>query len=541
MKNKKDRCSQGRGSLLKYRISNIKISVSVPDQNKEITRKIKSKISGDINLYNLVIYKRSIDAREKKNIMYVYTIDFETKKPIKNYQKLGLAIPDEYEYIYPEKGKKKLLNSPIVCGFGPSGIFSALMLAENGYNPIIIERGKKILERKEDIKNFWSQGILNTESNIQFGEGGAGAFSDGKLTTQTKNPRSRKVLEVFVENGAPEEILYDSKPHIGTDLLRNVIISIREKIESLGGTFLFDSKVEEILTDENNILQGVIVNGEKIETQVMIIAPGNSSRDTFEMLCKKGVHMTSKPFAVGLRIEHLQDDVNESQYGEMREYLGAADYKLTFNGNKRSLYTFCMCPGGYVINGASEEDTVVTNGMSYHSRKGENANSAILVNINPEDFGGDDNVLAGIEFQRNLEKLAFKHGGSNYKAPVQLAGDFLKDKVSIELGTVKPTIRPGYKFVNFNDFLPSFISETIKEGLINFSGKMKAFQDENAVLTGIETRSSSPVRIVRKDGESTNIAGLFPSGEGAGYAGGIMSAAVDGIVSAEEVIKRYFI
>lgn len=231
----------------------------------------------------------------------------------------------------------------------------------------------------------------------------------------------------------------------------------------------------------------------------MIIAPGNSSRDTFEMLCKKGVHMTSKPFAVGLRIEHLQDDVNESQYGEMREYLGAADYKLTFNGNKRSLYTFCMCPGGYVINGASEEDTVVTNGMSYHSRKGENANSAILVNINPEDFGGYDNVLAGIEFQRNLEKLAFKHGGSNYKAPVQLAGDFLKDKVSIELGTVKPTIRPGYKFVNFNDFLPSFISETI------------------------------------------NIAGLFPSGEGAGYAGGIMSAAVDGIVSAEEVIKRYFI
>jgi uncharacterized FAD-dependent dehydrogenase len=465
MKNKKDRCSQGRGSLLKYRISNIKISVSVPDQNKEITRKIKSKISGDINLYNLVIYKRSIDAREKKNIMYVYTIDFETKKPIKNYQKLGLAIPDEYEYIYPEKGKKKLLNSPIVCGFGPSGIFSALMLAENGYNPIIIERGKKILERKEDIKNFWSQGILNTESNIQFGEGGAGAFSDGKLTTQTKNPRSLKVLEVFVENGAPEEILYDSKPHIGTDLLRNVIISIREKIE----------------------------------TQVMIIAPGNSSRDTFEMLCKKGVHMTSKPFAVGLRIEHLQDDVNESQYGEMREYLGAADYKLTFNGNKRSLYTFCMCPGGYVINGESEEDTVVTNGMSYHSRKGENANSAILVNINPEDFGGYDNVLAGIEFQRNLEKLAFKHGGSNYKAPVQLAGDFLKDKVSIELGTVKPTIRPGYKFVNFNDFLPSFISETI------------------------------------------NIAGLFPSGEGAGYAGGIMSAAVDGIVSAEEVIKRYFI
>ncbi len=524
---------------MKYRISNIKITVSKPDQNHEISKKIKSKIPGEINLEKISIYKRSVDARDKQNIMFVYSIDFETNKSIKNYKKYNLEVPEDYIYEYPERGNKKLLKPPVICGFGPSGIFAALVLAENGYNPIIVERGKKIPERKEDIKSFWQDGILNTESNIQYGEGGAGAFSDGKLTTQTKNPRSRKVLEIFVENGAPEEILYESKPHIGTDLLRNVIVNIREKIESLGGTFLFESKVEEIIID-NNILHGIVVNGEKIETQVTVIAPGNSARDTFEMLNRKGVEMTSKPFAVGLRIEHLQDDVNESQYGEMREYLGAADYKLTFNGNKRSLYTFCMCPGGYVINGASEEDTVVTNGMSYHSRKGKNSNSAILVNINTDDFGGSENILAGIEFQRSLEKLAFINGGSNYYAPVQLVGDFLKNSATVSLGKVKPTIQPGYRFVNFNDFLPGYISETIKEGLINFSEKMKAFQDESAVLTGIETRSSSPVRIVRMVGESTNISGLFPSGEGAGYAGGIMSAAVDGIVTGEEIIKRYY-
>lgn len=525
---------------MKYRISNIKVSVKTKDQDKEILKKISAKIPSKIKENSLRILKRSVDAREKNNIQYVYSIDFETSKDVKNYKKYGLDISEEYKYIYPTKGSEKLKAPPVICGFGPSGIFAALILAESGYKPIVIERGKMIPERAEDIKNFWSQGLLNPESNIQFGEGGAGTFSDGKLTTQTKNPRSRKVLEVFNEHGAPDEVLYDNKPHIGTDLLRNVIIKIRKKILDLGGKVYFESKMEDIVIDKDNNLEGIIVNGEFIETNVMIIAPGNSSRDTFEMLHEKGVKMESKPFAVGLRIEHLQKDVNESQYGEMREFLGAADYKLTFNGKERALYTFCMCPGGLVINAASEEKTVVTNGMSFHSRVGVNSNSALLVNVNPDDFGGKENILGGIDFQRNLEKAAYEYGGGNYKAPIQLVGDFLNNIDTVELGRVSPTITPGYEFANFNKFLPSFISDTIKAGLGSFSGKMKAFQDQEGVLTGIETRSSCPIRILRRDGESQNIKGLFPAGEGAGYAGGIMSAAVDGIVSAEEVIKRYY-
>lgn len=522
-----------------YRINNIKISINISDQRIAIIKKISRKISCEIKENDIKIWKRSLDARDKNNIQYVYTIDFKTPTTLKNIKRYGLEIPEVYEYSPPEKGTERLENPPLVCGFGPSGIFAALLLAEAGYNPVIIERGKKIPERHNDIKKFWTEGILNPESNIQFGEGGAGTFSDGKLTTQTKNPRSRKILELFIEYGGPEEILYDNKPHIGTDLLRDVIIKIRKRIIELGGKFYFESKMEDIILDSDNNLKGIIVNGEPIDTQVMILAPGNSSRDTFEMLYKKKVEMANKPFAVGLRIEHRQKDINESQYGEIREILGAADYKLTYNGDKRSIYTFCMCPGGFVVNSASEKETVVTNGMSYHSRNGVNSNSALLVNVNPEDFGGPKDILGGIKFQRKLEQAAFEHGGGNYNAPVQLVGDFLNNIPSVELGKVSPTIKPGYKFVNFNDFLPSFISETIKEGLTNFSKKMKAFQDQEGVLTGIETRSSSPVRILRRDGESVNIKGLFPAGEGAGYAGGIMSAAVDGIVSAEEVIKRY--
>lgn len=525
---------------MKYRINNIKISVKIADQNLEIIKKIKGKIPVEIKENSLLIRKRSLDAREKRNIFYLYTVDFESVKEIKNYQKYNLSLAEDYNYSSPPKGTARLKKPPVVCGFGPSGIFAALLLAENGFKPIIIERGKKISERKEDIKKFWADGILDIESNIQFGEGGAGTFSDGKLTTQTKNPRSRKVLEVFAAHGAPEEILYEAKPHIGTDILRNVIVSIRERIQNLGGTFLFENKMEELIVDKNNQLVAVIVNGKKIDTQAMILAPGNASRDTFEMLFNKNVEMTAKPFAVGLRVEHLQEDINESQYGEMRDFLGAADYKLTFNGNNRSLYSFCMCPGGLVINGASEEKMVVTNGMSFHSRKGKNSNSALLVNISPDDFGGDNNVLGGIEFQRDLERKAYQFGGSNYNAPVQLIGDFLENRKTTELGKVKPTITPGYAFVDFNEILPDYICDTLKEGLKDFSRKMKAFQNQEAVLTGIETRSSSPVRIVRKEGESINVKGLFPAGEGAGYAGGIMSAAVDGIVSAEEIIKRYF-
>ncbi len=523
---------------MQYRIAGLSVPVSETDQKGRIKEKVIKKIKNKAKIDSLLIVKRSIDARKKNNVLYVYTVDIQTAVPIKNHNKYGLTVAERYQYQEVKSGTEKINHRPVICGFGPAGIFAALILAQRGYRPVVIERGKKIAERSKDVNAFWKNGALNPESNVQFGEGGAGTFSDGKLTTQIKNPRIKKVLETFADFGAPEEVLYDSKPHIGTDVLRNVITNIRKKIEELGGEFHFESKMETINISSDGSISGITVNGREHPVEVLILAPGNSARDVFEMLARKKIAIEKKPFAAGLRIEHLQKDVNASQYGDFAKFLGAADYKLSFHGINKTLYTFCMCPGGIVINAASEPDTVVTNGMSYHSRAGTNANSAILVNINPEDLPED--VLSGMKWQRSIEQMAFAIGGNNYSAPVQLVSDFLSRKKTNCLGKVKPSFTPDITFVDFNQHLPGFMLEALHQGLHDFAKKMPAFKDGDAVLTGIETRSSCPIRILRKDGESPVLKGLFPAGEGAGYAGGIVSAAVDGITAAEEVIKRYY-
>lgn len=522
------------------RVQDIKL-----DLNEDITmlpvkiaKKLKIKTS---DILSYMIFKEAVDARKKDDIKLVYTVDVETTKDEKLLAKFPNLKYASAAYVCPPKGDKVMKNPPVVVGSGPSGLFAALMLAQQGFKPILLERGAAVDERVKDIERFWKEGKLDPKSNVQFGEGGAGTFSDGKLTTQIKNKRCHKVLEEFVIAGAPENILYKNKPHVGTDVLRDVVKNIRQTIIGLGGTYRFNSQVTNIFV-ENNKVCGVEVNGnERIDTEHCIIAIGHSARDTFEMLYKTNVHMEQKPFSMGMRVEHLQDWVNEAQYGKFKdnEKLGAAEYKLVHHcENGRTVYSFCMCPGGYVIASGSEEGMLVTNGMSEHARDGKNANSAILVNVGPKDYPSE-HPLAGVTLQRELETLAFELGGKDYKAPVQLVGDFLNNKTTTELGVVKPTYQPGVKFVNMREALPKFMSEAICEGMEAFGKKMKAFAHPEAVFTGFETRSSSPVRMPRNEGYMSNIEGLYPAGEGAGYAGGITSAAVDGIEVAEAIIQNY--
>ena len=403
-------------------------------------------------------------------------------------------------------------------------------------NPIIIEQGKKALERKKDVDLFWEKGELNPVSNVQFGEGGAGTFSDGKLTTQINNPLCRKVLEEFVDCKAPKEIMYDSKPHIGTDKLMLVVQNMRKKIELLGGEFLFNEKVTDITIEDGKLKS--ITCSHVIETDTVIFAIGHSSRDTIEMMYNKGIKMEQKPFSIGVRIEHLQDMINKSQYGELVNHpkLGAADYKLVYHGkDNRAAYTFCMCPGGTVVAATSEEGAVVTNGMSTYKRNGLNGNSALVVGVFPEDFK-DESPIAGMYFQRDLEQKAFVAGGKSYKAPAQLVGDFLNGVKSTKLGEVKSTYTPGITFSNFDDILPDFVTKTMKEAIIDLDRKIKGFASSDSLLTGVETRTSSPVRILRNERYLTNIQGIYPCGEGSGYAGGIMSSAVDGIKCANAIL-----
>jgi uncharacterized FAD-dependent dehydrogenase len=411
-----------------------------------------------------------------------------------------------------------------------------------GYKPILLERGQDVENRSKNVEQFWEKGILNENSNVQFGEGGAGTFSDGKLTTLIKNPRCRKVLEEFVNHGAPEEILYSYKPHIGTDILKKVVKNLRLKIIELGGEFRFNCLVSDLII-ENQKIKGVIVNNsEDILTEVVVLAVGHSARDTFQMLLNQGVKLKPKAFAIGVRIEHPQNLINEAQYGKFagHENIGAADYKLVYHAtNGRGAYTFCMCPGGVVVNAASEAKGIVTNGMSYFARDGVNANSALLVGVEPSDFK-EEHPLAGIEFQRKWERLAFELAGKNYHAPAQLVGDFLLDRPSSGLGDVKPTLKPGITLIELKNCLPDFVVQTLREAIPFFGKKINGFAREDALLTGVETRSSSPVRIERlPDYQSINISGLYPAGEGAGYAGGIVSAAVDGIMAAEAIASRY--
>ncbi len=524
------------------RIQQIKLPIDHTEEDLLIKAAEALKVKKE-EIKELSIFRKSIDARKKDEILFIYALDVDTYKEIKvSKRNTNVSVVEPFIYEVQTTGEKPLNNRPVVVGSGPAGLFCALLLAEKGYKPIVLERGKKVKERVKDIEKFWKDGSLNLNSNIQFGEGGAGTFSDGKLNTLVKDrsKRGKKVLDEFVAAGAPQEISYINKPHIGTDLLRNVLVNIRKRIISLGGTFRF----EECLTDikiKDGSVHRIVTESDIIETDVLVLAIGHSARDTFEMLNNK-LNLISKPFAIGVRVEHPQKMISEAQYGEMagNPLLGPADYKFVHKSkNGRSVYTFCMCPGGVVTASASEEGGVVTNGMSFHERDLENANSAVVVQINPDDFGGSENPLAGIEFQRNWERKAFELGGGNFKAPVQLFKDFKEKKISQGFGEIYPTYRPGSTFANLWDCLPDYVCESLVEGITAFGKLLNNYDRPDTILTGVETRTSSPLRITRDDDMQSNIKGIYPCGEGSGYAGGIMSAAIDGLKIAEQIIKTY--
>lgn len=490
------------------------------------------------------LHKRSIDARDKNNIHFSAALDVRINgNEVKAAARSSKAnIAEEYNYVLPVF--KKLDEPPVIIGCGPCGLFAGLILAKAGQEPVIIERGRDVDSRTKDVSSFWKTGVLDTASNVQFGEGGAGTFSDGKLNTGTKDKRIRKVLDEFVAHGAPEDILYLSKPHIGTDKLKETVKNIRNEIIAYGGRVLFETTLTDIICENNSVKAVEIRNKNgysRIETHNIILAIGHSARDTFRMLLDKGIKMEQKAFSVGVRIEQLQEKINKQQYGDFchNSRLPAADYKLAVHlKNGRGVYTFCMCPGGSVVAAASENGRLVTNGMSEYARDLINANSAVLVNVTPEDFGSQD-ILAGVALQRAVEEKAFECGGGNYKAPVQRVGDFLSKTPSKSLGEVIPTYKPGYELTDIGLCLPDYVTDSLRQGLIQMNNRLKGFADNDAVLTAVESRSSSPVRILRgKNMQSVSVSGLYPCGEGAGYAGGIMSAAVDGIKAAEEILLK---
>jgi uncharacterized FAD-dependent dehydrogenase len=492
------------------------------------------------DLLSLTIARRGYDARRRSAINLVYAVDIElrdegavlTRHP-------GLRSTPDTRYRFPTRGEPPA-KRPVVIGTGPCGLMAALTLAQMGFHPLILERGKLVRERTRDTWGLWRRGVLNRESNVQFGEGGAGTFSDGKLYSGIKDPRhlGRRLLTEFVEAGAPEEILTSSKPHIGTFRLVTVVEGIRAKIESLGGEYRFSSRVEDILLDDSRCIRGLtLANGEEIDADHVVLAIGHSARDTFGMLHRRGVHIEAKPFSIGARIEHPQALIDRARFGGFAGHplLGPADYKLVHHAsNGRSVYSFCMCPGGRVVAATSEPGCVATNGMSQYSRAEFNANAGIVVGITPADYPGDP--LAGIAFQQHWERSAFLTGGSSYAAPAQTVGDLLAGRASVALGEVEPSYKPGTHPADLAACLPGFAIEAIREALGKFAGDIPGFAMHDAVLTGVETRTSSPIRITRgADGQSLNTTGLFPAGEGAGYAGGIMSAGVDGIRIAEAV------
>ena len=497
-------------------------------------------------LQSVTLAKKSVDARDKGDVHFVVSVDVKVKNEDAVLKRLKPGTANRVNPpVLPSLPQPQFSRPPVVVGAGPAGLFAALTLAQAGANPILIERGKPVDQRTQDVAAMQKDGTLDPDSNVQFGEGGAGAFSDGKLTTGTKSPYIRTVLQTFVEHGAPEEILYLSKPHIGTDKLKGVVASMREEIKRLGGTVLFETRVTELIVRGNRV-EGVKVihKGEEREilTDSVLLAIGHSARDTMQRLFNQGVMMVQKPFAMGVRIEHPQSLISQSQYGKAWQHpaLGAADYKLAVHTpDGRGCYSFCMCPGGEVIAAASQPGGLCVNGMSYHARDGRNANAALLVGVNPEDFG-DDHPLAGFVWQRSIEQAAYRLGGTNYHAPVQRVEDLLNGRATARLGEVIPTYQPGVTPADLRECLPDFIIEDLKFGIRRMDGQLRGFAHPDAVLTGVETRSSSPVRLNRDRTTlmAEGIDGLFPVGEGAGYAGGIVSAAVDGIVAARAALER---
>ncbi len=490
-----------------------------------------------------VIRKQSIDARKKPDVRFILSVDVEVKKEqklLQNTKDPNIFRAADVTYRLPERGGAPLLERPVIAGFGPAGMFCALLLAKCGYRPLVLERGQDVDARTRAVEQFWESGALDTGSNVQFGEGGAGTFSDGKLNTLVKDREGRAgfVLETFARAGAGGDILYVHKPHIGTDVLRTVVKNIRKEIEALGGEILFRSQVTDLNIREGRLF-GITVNGrEEIPCEVLVLAIGHSARDTFSMLSQKPVLMEQKPFAVGLRIEHPQSLINLAQYGaEKPEYLPPADYKLTEKlPNGRGVYSFCMCPGGYVVNASSAQGMLAVNGMSYRARDGQNANSAIVVTVSPADFGAPD-VLAGVRFQERLEQAAWRLGRG--RIPVQLFGDFCRKRESLRLGDILPCTKGAYELADLRECLPEVLSSSLAEGVRRFDGKIRGFARKDAVLSGVESRTSSPVRIVRGEDGVSSVNGLYPCGEGAGYAGGITSAAMDGMRIAEAVIRTY--
>ena len=523
------------------RIRQIKIDIK-KDSNEYLKNKVASILEVDVSsIEEIELKKRSIDARHKEKIYFIYEVDVLIKNEldvIKHNSSKDIFLTPKEEYIMPKCGNIHLNTRPVIIGSGPAGLFAAYLLAEDGYKPLIIERGEKIEDRVNTVDHFWSSGELNINSNVQFGEGGAGTFSDGKLNTLTgdKNFRMKKVFKTFVENDANHDILYDNKPHIGTDVLRNVIVNIRNQIIKMGGEFRYNTLLTDICVKDNKIESIILNNEEKLNCDVLVLALGHSARDTFEMLLKRNLSISSKPFAVGIRIEHPQAMIDFSQYGESAKYLPHASYKLTYNTNsKRGVYSFCMCPGGYVVNASSEDKGLAINGMSNHKRDTNNANSAFVETVSEKDYGS--NILDGIKFQRNIEKKAYDMGEG--KIPIQLLDDYINNKKTTALGSVDAIFKGEYSFSNINDILPSYINDAIKEALLSFDKKIKGFMLKDAIIAGVETRTSSPIRINRDEYLESNIKGIYPCGEGAGYAGGITTSAMDGIKVSEAIIEKY--